>query len=414
MKLDRRSWPSGWPRYKGEWVRRGGTVGSALAFAEAGWPAATVSAATADLDDLSGFLPGPQSATWRRLLGGFSPDGLRLDLPELDHEALLLVGRTHPGGEHEVWEVVRIASGQAQVAYHRKAASGEPFATMELFVPATDIVEALDQLDPARTLSGHAITVLLRGVDAPPAQMLLRALRVDESVAEVDPSEWPELARDEWGIDLDRYSDLEWHNVWASIDDLRVLAVGTGGAFVPVLYDGQAEDLVPVQVLATQSWYVESDGAPFSGDGGSALWLLNEAYVLDHGWGDIEQHSVVSRWPQDPGAQAGIVANWVTVSEAQTAAAIALVPLDLTVLGEDDARSLQEDLEALTFGLDLDLPTEVIQLLAVLLDDDPIYAATAAALRDPASSGGQRFRTALSEAVNDGLIGELSGWSPAN
>jgi hypothetical protein len=36
MKLDRRRWPRGWTRYKGEWARRGGTVGSALAFAEAG------------------------------------------------------------------------------------------------------------------------------------------------------------------------------------------------------------------------------------------------------------------------------------------------------------------------------------------------------------------------------------------
>lgn len=58
-KVDRRRWPRGWTRYKGDWIGRGGTVGSALAFAEAGWPAATVAAATADLDDLSGFLPGP-------------------------------------------------------------------------------------------------------------------------------------------------------------------------------------------------------------------------------------------------------------------------------------------------------------------------------------------------------------------
>ncbi len=35
MKLDRRGWPSGWARYKAEWVRCGGRVGSALAFAEA-------------------------------------------------------------------------------------------------------------------------------------------------------------------------------------------------------------------------------------------------------------------------------------------------------------------------------------------------------------------------------------------
>jgi len=118
-------------------------------------------------------------------------------------------------------------------------------------------------------------------------------------------------------------------------------------------------------------------------------------------WGDIGSENTFHRAPSNPRTLARLVATWITDIDATIPAALLLEPLNPTA-------KWAEQLEGLTFDLDLDLDAAVItELRRRFAGTSSIYGDVRNALAHPRSAIAQRFGRALRDAQESGVMGPL-------
>jgi hypothetical protein len=246
---------------------------------------------------------------------------------------------------------------------------------------------------------------------------LLESLVVDNSASAPELDWQPELIPG-WEEDHreyleEVYPDLDWHPLWATIDDRYVTAIRVprddGETLQPVLANLREECLLPAQEIAEYTWFSESGGAPISWNGGSNLWRLSGDVLLDHVWGDVDPGNHISTWPPSPERRAEVLRAWVLDNECAVATAIALEPLDPNRTLDDETRAVWHDtLSELTMSVSFSIEDDVERLLRGKLSTDYRYGDVAEALREPLSPSGQKMNRLLERFAEDGVLGGLA------
>jgi hypothetical protein len=104
-----------------------------------------------------------------------------------------------------------------------------------------------------------------------------------------------------------------------------------------------------------------------------------------------------------------VLADWLSETESDVTAALALEPLDVDGELSDVERETWDDrLGAVTVKFEMDVPEQARRSLReTLAEQSPLYRRTRADLMHPRSQDGQALAAALDSALDDGAVGSL-------
>jgi hypothetical protein len=223
-------------------------------------------------------------------------------------------------------------------------------------------------------------------------------------------AEW--VAKDEWVRSLESEPPLKVAAPWAEINGHRLLVVThtEDPSFPATLllvghdpYDNPDDWIYGATLLASNTWFSESGGAPISWGGGSSLSLVAPGIYWHRSWGDVDQSSTVKLGGQD--SHVVEVARWIQDSELDVQAALMLEAFDpLEQLLPDERQRCEEQLDELhdTLVVELQEP-DLGALRAALLTTSREYRTAKIAFESPNSSTGRRMREDLEEAATSGI-----------
>lgn len=233
--------------------------------------------------------------------------------------------------------------------------------------------------------------------------------------------DWPEEVAREWAESDSSLQDwqvaLDWVPRWAQVNNVRVSVINMGTPesplLRPVLADEGEEQLVPIREIARSGWASESGGAPISWSGGNTLSLLAPGLGYGYAWGDTEEDQVgvypFTDLPEAPEALGEALADWVTETESEVAAALKLEPLDPGGVIESAERQTWIRRQChVTISFEVDVKAEAQQALREsLARRSELYRRTRDGLASPRSRDGQALAAALDGALDDGIVGQL-------
>lgn len=305
--------------------------------------------------------------------------------------------RLHQAGDRLQWQCAQ--------------ASADGWRIADLGEPTASIVDAIKLNRVNMSFGKGSIVEIATRPEC--IQQVLHGL-IPPRFIEEDGAGWDEGTRQAWRSIADELPfELPHANVWATINDARVLMVkANSNSKYPVLFDLDEANFAGLTVIAESSWFSESGGAPISWDGGARLSRLYPGVLWSEAWGDTRQEAEAldAYGPIEMGEAA---AEMVLADELQFAAAWALEPFDtgslLDPTEELEWFALREEVTmAVTFDLE---PGEQLPACRARLLKDPTYAAIAEALADPTSTRGLALHSRLEEVRASGVIGGVLGYA---
>lgn len=403
-------WPAKWtPRQREDWLGRSGTRELAVAFAAAGWPAAEVRKATEHLAELGQVALPSGSAELHKRLGHRLDDLIATGGPSLREDSVLSCSVAEPA-RVEVWQLV--PTGNEHV-WTRHNLNGKRWSIEESAAGA-DVAAALAACPDLIRLSRQQIKYFTTDEGVLPAAKLLASMQV-ASDSGAPPADWdaaePFIEEDEYVEEM--AAGVEVVPVWARLGGTRITGLSTGftGHSGPtaVLVDAFEQQFVPIEELASSTWFSESGGAPISWDGGNSLSRLNGRVGYARQWGDMGVEDEIVTLPADDDAEglAEAIAAWCP-EDAEIWAALDLEPFDpYERLTDRERAEWDELLAAPTAEFHLNVAHAVVDALRRKLARSSAYATTAAAMRRPTSPLGQAFKEALEEVAADGALAPI-------
>jgi hypothetical protein len=402
-------WPPSWESTAVQrWSGLGGTVAQAAEFAAAGWAASETLAAAKAFGTADGLRTPPGGSGHHFPFGDRLIDLLRGE-PILPDGQVLSLEKTFLSGRRERWLV---AADQGAVTVTRWVNGAQGWA-MRAESHSADPAAAFAANPGLRTVRAGTISEYTLSPSLPAAKVM-GWIRLATSSSKDAPGRRcsDEQAR-EW-LDEDatvsQILDGTPHVLpWCRIDRLRVAAVRPGRRWAPVLIDMDEQEVVSGREFARFTWFSESGGAPVSWDGGNSLALVGDALIQVRQWGDMGSAMTWRAVPRQPSGLADLVASWVTQVGGVLAAALMLEPLS-------PFADWDEMFEEVTFDLWFDLDDSTMaKVRRRLATTSSSYRAVRKALAQPRSAVGKRLASALRDAQESGVTGELmwGGWADA-
>jgi hypothetical protein len=340
--------------------------------------------------------------------------------PPLQPHAILAARRRLLSGEREQWTVSRDARGLT-VRCLRLHPGGLRHETEEV-IDTQGLADALPRFPELRTLTRGTITGYQLEEDELEPPVLASMLAVDMAGGPEAAEDWPDGVGEEWGqsdagLLGGLVGGLEWFPRWARINGIRVSAVEIttphGDVMQPVLADEDEEELVWIREIARSIWHSESDGAPIIWTGGHTLSLLapgiGYSQPYEDSWETVRSGCELLWLPDDPSKLGMVLVDWVSGTESDVAAALALEPLDVDGELSDAERQTWDDrLGAVTVKFEMDVSEQARRSLREsLAERSELYRRTRADLMHPRSQDGQALAAALDTALDDGAVDGL-------